>query len=167
VKLLEWLGLERNEGYPNLDKLVAELRRALPHDEAVIIRYLAVVIALLGQVAYADGRLTPAEETTVRRLLEHTGRLAPAAVDAVCTALRTDLGDMRDEERERCYREIRSLCDARERVQVMRLLIGVAAADGALSPQEEAEIHAIASELAVPPDEVEALTDEVDERRGG
>ena len=158
--LLSWLGLKEGDAYPNLDALMAELRRALPEDESVVIRYIAIVIVLLGQVAYADGRFTEGEEATLRRLLEHVDRFAPSSIDAVCASLRGNLTELREEERALCYRELKSLCDSRERVEVMRLLVRLAAADGAVSPQEASAIRAIGAELAVPMSEIEALEEE-------
>src|SRR5262245_54617503 len=70
-RLLSWLGLQTASDYPNLDALLRELKRALPDDESVILRYIAIVIALLGKVAYADGRFTEKEEQTLRGLLAH------------------------------------------------------------------------------------------------
>ena len=49
--LLAWLGLKQGGSFPNLDALLTELRAALPDDEAVVLRYIATVIVLLGKVA--------------------------------------------------------------------------------------------------------------------
>ena len=147
--LLTWLGLRRGDGYPNLDALVAELRRALPDDESVVIRYIAVVIALLGKVACADGRLSTQEEAMMRDLLAHVDRLSPSGVEAVCGALHGKLPRLTADEEELCYREIRALCDGKERLEVMRLLARLAAADGGLQPEEEAELKTIAEEIGI------------------
>ena len=48
VGFLSWLGLRQGDGYPNLDVLLKELRKALPDDESVVLRYIAIVIILLG-----------------------------------------------------------------------------------------------------------------------
>jgi uncharacterized tellurite resistance protein B-like protein len=148
VGLLSWLGIKQEE-YPNLDALMRELRRALPDDEAVVIRYIAIVVVLVARVAWADGRLSHQEEQTLRDLLTHVDRLSPSGVDAVCQALKGKLPQVSDDELELCYRELKSLCDGRERVEVLRLLAQIAVVDGESSTAEHAELEAIAAELGI------------------
>jgi uncharacterized tellurite resistance protein B-like protein len=149
VGLLAWLGLKQGDAYPNLDALLRELRKALPEDESVVLRYIAIVIALLGKVACADGRFTAKEEETLRSMLSHIERLSPASVEAVCGALQGKIPELSDEELSLCYRELKALCDGRERREVMRLLIGLAAVDGELKATEREQLEQIAEELGV------------------
>ena len=147
--LLSWLGLRRGDGYPNLDALLKELRKALPDDESVLIRYIAIVIVLVGKVAWADGRLTPQEEETLRELLAHINGLSPSGVEAVCAALRGKIPEVSEDELSLCYRELKSLCDRRERVEILRLLAKLAVVDGDASTAEHAELETIAAELGI------------------
>ncbi len=147
--LLAWLGLKRGEEYPNLDALIRELRKALPDDESVLIRYIAVVLVLITRVACADGGLSRQEEQTLRDLLAHVDRLSPAGVEAVFQALKGKLPRVSDDELAICYRELKSLCDARERIEVIRLLARLAAVDGETSTAEHAELEGIAAELGI------------------
>lgn len=147
--LLSWIGLRRGDAYPNLDALLKELRKALPDDESVLIRYIAIVIVLIGKVAWADGRLTPEEEETLRDLLTHIDRLSPSGVEAVCAALRGKLPEVNEDELSLCYRELKSLCDAGERVEILRLLANLAVVDGESSNAEHKELEAIAAELGI------------------
>jgi DnaJ like chaperone protein len=149
VGLLSWLGLRQGEDYPNLDLLAKELRRALPDDESVVIRYIAIVIVLLARVAWADGGLSQQEEEILRELLTRVERLTPTGVDAVCAALKGSLPVVTNDELEVCFRELKSLCDGRQRLEILRLLTQVAAADGAPSRAEQGELAAIAEELGV------------------
>jgi len=162
VGLLSWLGFKRGDAYPNLDALLAELRRALPDDESVLLRYIAVVVVLLGKVATADGRFTETEEATLRELLSHIDRLSPHDIEAVTSALQGKLPAFSEEELSLCYRELKALCDARERAEVLRLLTEVAAADGTLTATEHAELQHIAEELGVPERELQAMEHEVE-----
>ncbi len=147
--LLAWLGLKLGDEYPNLDALMKELRRALPEDESVLIRYIAIVIVLVARVAWADGRLSQQEEERLRELLAHVDRLSPSGVEAVCQALKGKLPRVSDEELSLCFRELKSLCDARERVEIIRLLARLAEVDGETSTAEHAELEAIAAHLGV------------------
>ena len=164
--VLSWLGLRRGDAYPNVDALLRELRVALPDDEGFVLRYIAVVIVLLGKVAYADGRFSAEEEQSLRALLSHVERLAPSGVEAVCKAMKRDLGGMTEPELGLCYRELRALCDGQERVEVMRLLARLAAADGALSQAELTQLSEIANKLGVAPSELEAVEREAERERG-
>ncbi|MBK9260910.1 MAG: TerB family tellurite resistance protein [Polyangiaceae bacterium] len=154
--LLAWLGLKQGGTYPNLDALLAELRRALPDDESVVLRYIAAVVALLVQVASADGRFTEREEQAIRELLTHIHGLKPADIDAVARGLEGKVSELTEEERALCVRELKAICDGRERVEVIRLLAKVAAADGKLTPAERAELRQVALDLAVPAEEIAA-----------
>lgn len=158
--LLAWLGLKQGDSYPNLDALMAELRRALPDDESVVLRYIAAVAVLLVQVASADGRFTRGEEQKLRELLTHIKGLKPADIDVVARGLEGTVTELTDEERAVCVRELKAICDGRERVEVLRLLAKVAAADGKLTQLERTELRHVAEDLAVPEDELEAVENE-------
>jgi uncharacterized tellurite resistance protein B-like protein len=161
VGLLSWLGLRQGDGYPNLDGLLKELRKALPDDESVVLRYIAIVIILLGKVAWADGRFNAGEEETLRSLLAHIDRIAPSGVEAVCNSLRGQVPRVSDSELSLCYRELKALCDFQERREVMRLLTRLAAADGETSEAEHAALEAIAAELGISLGELESVEEEV------
>ena len=147
--LLAWLGLKQGDEYPNLDALIKELRRALPEDESVLIRYVAIVVVLVSRVAFADGRLSDKEEQSLRALLSHVHGLSPSGVEAVCQALKGKLPQVSDDELALCYRELKALCDGRERVEILRLLAKLAVVDGDSSTAEHAELEAIAAELGI------------------
>jgi uncharacterized tellurite resistance protein B-like protein len=155
VGLLAWLGLKQGGSFPNLDALLKELRKALPEDEAVVLRYIATVIVLLGKVACADGRFSDKEDELLHSLLSHVDGIAPSSIDAVCDALQGKLPALQDDEVYRCYRELKALCNASERVEVVRLLVRLAAADGAPTPAEHAEIESIANELGLSLSDIE------------
>jgi DnaJ like chaperone protein len=158
VGLLAWLGLKSGDAHPNLDALMRDLRKALPADESVLLRYIATVVVLLGKVAWADGQVTPKEEASLRSLLAHIEGLAPSGVEAVCEALHGKIPEFSDREMELVFSEVRGICDGNERKQIMRLLLSVAAVDGRLSESEKRELSRISEELGVPFAEVEAET---------
>ncbi|MBK8258304.1 MAG: TerB family tellurite resistance protein [Polyangiaceae bacterium] len=157
--LLSWLGLKSGDGYPNLDALMRDLRKALPEDESVLLRYIGTVVVLLGRVAWADGRVTPKEEENLRALLSHIEGIAPAGVDAVCATLHGKIPAFSDNEMDVVYAELRAICDGNERKQIMRLLLRIAAVDGRLAETEHAELAKISDELGVSLAEVEAEPD--------
>jgi uncharacterized tellurite resistance protein B-like protein len=160
VGLLAWFGLKSGD-YPNLDALMGELRAALPDDESVFVRYIAVVVVLIGRVAWADGGLSREEEQNLRELLARIDRLSPSGVEAVVNALRSPAHKVNEEELALCYREIKSLCDARERVEILRLLARLAIVDGEASTAEHAELESIAAELGISLADLASVQEEV------
>jgi DnaJ like chaperone protein len=149
VGLLAWLGIQKAHEYPNLDALLKELRHALPDDEPVVLRYIAIVVVLLGRVAVADGRFSAKEDQALTALLTRIGRISPAGVEAVGKALQGKLPAVTEAELELCYRELKSLCDHNERVEVVRLLLQLAEVDGDPCTSESAEIERVAQQLGV------------------
>ena len=162
--LLSWLGFKQEDAYPNLDALLRELRKALPEDESVVLRYIAIVIVLLGKVACADGRFNQHEDRKLRSMLGRIERLNPASADAVCEALQGKIPKMSEEELSLCYRELKALCDGRERREVMRLLVSIAVSDGAPSEAERTELQNIAEELGISLDDLTSLEGELSTR---
>ena len=159
--ILSWLGIRQGDEYPNLHALLKELKHALPEHESVVLRYIAIVVILLSKVAWADGQFSEAEEEELRELLAHIDKLSPSAVDAVCTKLRVQAPDVNEDELALCYRELKALCDGRERMEVMRLLTQLAASDGEPTETERAALHSIADELGVPSSDLASVEQEV------
>jgi DnaJ like chaperone protein len=157
VGVLAWLGFQQGDEYPNLDALVGEVKRVLPDAEGVVRRYIAIVVVLLGKVAFADGRFSPAEEERLRALLSHLDRISPEGVDAMCAVLSGKVPELTGEELSLCYRELKALCDGKERIAVLGLLAELAAADGAMTAEEEEQLRVIAREIGTPAAEVDTL----------
>lgn len=160
VGILSWLGIRQGDAYPNLDAVLKELRRALPDHEGVVLRYIAIVVILLRKVAWADGHFTPQEEEELRELLAHIDKLSPSGIDAVCSAVSDD-GKISNEELSLCYRELKALCDGRERMEVMRLLTQLAVSDGEASEAEYAVLQTIAEELGIQAEDLATVREEI------
>jgi uncharacterized tellurite resistance protein B-like protein len=165
VGILSWLGIRQGDAYPNLDALLKELRRALPDHESVVLRYIAIVVILVSKVAWVDGHFTAEEEEALRSLLAHIDKLSPSGIDAVCSAVRGKASEISDEELALCYRELKALCDGRERMEVMRLLTDLAVSDGEATDVEQAALQSIAEELGVPVENLASLREEVSNER--
>ena len=87
----------------------------------------------------------------------HTAIIVDGMIDAVCRALHGKIPSMSEVELDLCYRELKALCDGRERLQIVRLLAHLATADGAMSPAEHEELVRIAEEIGIPISELEAV----------
>lgn len=154
---LAWLGLRKSKAHPNLAAIQDAVRAVLPDEEPVVIRYIVVVTVMLTRVAHSDGRLARSERDRLAALFRHIDRFPAEAVDQLCDTLNEQVPLLEIDELDVCYRELRSLCDADERQQVLRLLASLASADGKIAPSEHGELCAIAKELGVDEEQIEVL----------
>jgi uncharacterized tellurite resistance protein B-like protein len=155
---LAWLGLTKSkaDGTP-LGALHVRVKALLPEDEPVVHRYIVIVAVLLIRVAQADGQVRRSALDYLQGLFRHVDRMPKDGIDDLCSALREWVPRMTPSDLEVCYRELKSLCDARERLQIMRLLASQATVDGSVAPPEHAELVRIARALDVSTDLIEQL----------
>lgn len=158
---LAWLGLKKQkDAHPQLSAVNSAVRDLLPDDEPVVLRYIVIVAVLLTRVAHADGVFLECELAHLRQLFQHIDRMPPEGINTLCGTLNAQVPNLSEDELQLCFRELRSLCNADERLQVMRLLAGLATADGGIVPSEHGTLMAIAAELDV---QAEALAEVEDE----
>lgn len=158
---LAWLGLRaaRGEG-TNLSVIHELVRELLPDDEPVVLRYIVVVAVLLTRIVHADGRVLAAEIERLEVLFRHIDRMPADGVEELCRRLNERVPKLTAAEVALCYAELKALCDASERREVLRLLATQASADGAIDPSEHGALLEIARELAVPERDVAGLEEE-------
>jgi uncharacterized tellurite resistance protein B-like protein len=121
---------------PEGHALYEAVRGELSGADAETVRIVTAVAGLLGGVAYADREYSSTEEHTVRRELERVHGLSPVGIDAIVTAVREHIVDISTVQSTRYSRTLRELGDRDLRVEVLEMLVEVAAADGALSNEE-------------------------------
>ncbi len=156
-----WLGLRKSrEANAHLSAVHEVVRELLPKDEPVVVRYIVVVAIFLTRVAHADGRVVAAERERLRALFTHIDRMPPDAIDDFCDVLDRCAPKLSRAEIGLCYGEIKSLCDAKERHQVLRLLARQASADGDIHIEEHRALLEIATKLGVAAHVVDALEHE-------
>ncbi|MFP6685479.1 MAG: TerB family tellurite resistance protein, partial [Polyangiaceae bacterium] len=126
-----------------------------------VVRYIVIVAVLLTRIAFADGRVAQSEVDRVCALFRHIDRIPPSRIDSFWHSLMEHVPKLSDHECSLCFRELKALCNAEERFQVMRLLASQAIADGDIHPSEHSELMAIAYELDVPARDIEELATEV------
>jgi DnaJ like chaperone protein len=160
VDPLAWLGL-KNKAHDHLSAIQNEVRSLLPDDEPVVVRYIVIVAVLLTRVALADGRVDQTELDRMHALFRHVDRMPPSEIDGLWQVLTEHVPKLSDQDCLLCYRELKALCNAEERLHVMRLLASQATADGNIDPSEHGELMAIAFQLDVPAGKMENLEIEV------
>jgi ABC-type methionine transport system ATPase subunit len=142
------LHLEDGEIQPMSEVVASSASRMLrlldKHDPETA-RYLSAFSAALTRVAMADGDLDDTEAAVIRDILNRVSGLASAEVDLVM-----ELAHHQVRARHLASRE-QPLFSGEQRAHFLDAMHAVATADGRVSPEELAEIDAIAGELGFSP----------------
>lgn len=155
---LGWLGWTKgSSGSEGLRAIQSRVKLLLPDDESVVHRYIVIVSVLLTRVAQCDGEVRRCEIEHLGVLFRHVDRMPAEGIDGLCGMLTEFVPRLSEHEVAICFRELKSLCNASERLEVMRLLAGQAAIDGILPPRVHEELVSIANGLDVPTVSIEEL----------
>lgn len=159
MSLIEWLRtLVTSETTTHGDtdtvrRIVGELDKLEPEQA----RYLAAFAYVLSRVAGADLHVSPEETQTMVRLLERVGRLPEAQAVVVVEIAKSQNRLFGGTENFLVTREFREIATEEQRRDLLECLFAVAAADDAITGDEEAQIWQIAAELGFPHDEYVAV----------
>ncbi len=121
------------EGAEQLKHVVAQ---QLPEADAESVLVVTAIAGLLGTVAYADRDYSAAEEQRVRQELERVHGMTRAGIDAICAALRQHIVEVSTVQAPRYSRLLVELADRELRVEVLEVMVELAAADGEISVAE-------------------------------
>ncbi|MBM4359091.1 MAG: TerB family tellurite resistance protein [Deltaproteobacteria bacterium] len=155
---LAWFGLGRSKtDVTPLGAVHARVKALLPDDESVVHRYIVIVAVLLIRVAQAQGQVRRGALDYLQGLFRHVDRMPSEGIEELCATLVEWVPRMTTADLDLCHRELKALCDASERLQVMRLLASQATVDGNVAPPEHAELVRIAEALGVPTTLIEQL----------
>lgn len=112
------------------------VRASMAGTDEETVRIVVALAGLLGTVAYADRRYTTEEEQRIRQELGRVSALTPAAIDAVCTALRQYIVEISTIEAPLYARELLALADRDLRFQILDALVDLAAVDNEITVAE-------------------------------
>jgi len=110
-------------------------------------RYLAAFAYVLSRVAGADLDISDVETAEMVRLVEHVGHLPEAQAIVVVEIAKSQNRMFGGTENFLVTREFRELASAEQRRELLECVFAVAAADQAITSEEEAQLWQIASEL--------------------
>jgi uncharacterized tellurite resistance protein B-like protein len=153
--LRAWLGLERTDiaEYAPL----RETLDALDHLEPTRARYLAAFAYLLGRVAHADHHVTPEETHAMERHVMEEGQISRDQAMLVVHLAKTSNLLFGGTANFLVAREFAELATYDQKLALMRCLFAVSATDESISTPEEGEIHRLANELRILPEDLVAL----------
>ncbi|MBN2431712.1 MAG: TerB family tellurite resistance protein [Acidobacteria bacterium] len=132
--------LERGSLYEQLENCLS----GLPENE---IRFVAGLAGLLGRVALADMKLETEEIEEIRRILREESSLTTEQVERVLRLIELHADEYFGAENVYYTRLINQAATKIQKLEVLHAVFAVAAANGSISVQEEAEIRTIASGL--------------------
>ena len=148
TSVIDWLrGLK---GAPHVQgdtdtvrRIVAELDKLDPHQA----RYLAAFAYVLSRVAGADFQITEVETQKMVELVQRLGQLTEAQAVLAVEIAKSQQRLFGGTENFLVTREFRDIASEQQRVDMLRCLFAVAAADAVISAEEEAQLWQIAGEL--------------------
>jgi uncharacterized tellurite resistance protein B-like protein len=146
---LDWLRGEPSSGSSGVGdtdtvrRIVSELDKLEPARA----RYLAAFAYVLSRVAGADLQIDASETGAMVELVGRVGRLPEAQAILVVEIAKSQNRLFGGTENFLVTREFRAIASDTERADLLHCLFSVAAADAAISAEEEAQIWQIAGEL--------------------
>ena len=123
---------------------IAATLDALPPDEA---RHLAAFAYVLARVAVADLQVDEAETAKMQQVVAAHGNLPDAAAALVVEIAKSQAKLLGGTENYVVTREYVKISSREQRLDLLRCLFAIGAADGSISGAESAEIATIAEEL--------------------
>lgn len=154
MSLLDWIkgSAASRGGQGNTDtvrKIAGELDK-LPPERA---RHVAALAYVLSRVAGADHHFSAEETDTMVRLVMAEGGLPEEQALLVVEIAKNQHRLFGGTENYLVTREFRQIASDDERRRLIEWLFAVSAADAAITPDEDAQVRQIASELGIPHDE--------------
>ena len=119
-----------------LEALVESVREELPDADAETLEIVVAVAGLLAAVAYADRRYSDEEADRVRSELARLDGMSPQGVDAICSVLSRHAVEYSTLGVPTFCRTLVELGDRELRIEILSVLIDLAAADGTIESAE-------------------------------
>ena len=145
-----WLGragvIEEAEGAEQLYRALRDELKELD-DETVLV--ITAIVGLLGAVAYADCDFSEVEQQRMRQELLRINGMSARGVETVCAALSRHILEIATVQAPRYSRILRELADHELRIQVLEMLVALAAADQVITSAETNVMRQITSSLGL------------------
>jgi uncharacterized tellurite resistance protein B-like protein len=148
--LFRWLFGSSDAASPSAsDELRALVARSMPGADPTMAATVGAVAGLLASVAHADRVYTPEEEAHVREALSRVTGLGNGAVDAVANLLAERMDELAHESLQTYTRVLYEQLERGARLEVLDVLMDLAAADQVLAMEETNLLRRIARGLGL------------------
>ena len=144
---------ERSVGSERVEALVRANMRDADDDTC---RIVTAVTGLLACVAYVDREYSEEEQTHVREALGRVQGLSAAGVNAICDTLRDSIVEIASSNTHAYTRDLRELGTTEMRLEVLELLVDLAATDGNLEMTETNLLRRVTASLGLSADDYNA-----------
>jgi uncharacterized tellurite resistance protein B-like protein len=151
------LGLETEVDEVRDTETVARIAAELDQLEPDLARFLAAFAYVLARVARADLEVSDAETTKMVELVREFSDLPPAQATLVVLMAKTHATALGGTENYLVTRQFREISTRGQRIDLVRCLFAVAAADENISSVENTEITQIGGELGFTREEIAGL----------
>jgi len=142
--------LDDSSDRPTADDPLGDIVRLRMKDADEDAQRLVIAVAgLLACVAFADQVYHPKEAQVVREELERLKGLSATAVDAICAVLAGQIGRVVASGDHTWVRDLRELTDRDQRLEILDVLLNLAAADDEFSISEANYLRRLATALGL------------------
>ena len=131
------------------EQLEQSVRAELAGSDEETVLVVTAIVGLLGAVAYADSDYSIQEQARVREELARIEGMTAAGVEAVCAALKRHILEIATVQSPRYSRVLRELADQDLRIQVLEMLVALAAADQIITSAETNVMRQITTALGL------------------
>jgi uncharacterized tellurite resistance protein B-like protein len=138
------------------DEIMALVRQHLPEADDETVTVVTCMAGLLGTVAYADRDYSDVEEATVRSELGRVHGMTQTGIDAIADALRRHIVEVSTVQTPRYCRALREVADRELRLELLGVLVDLAASDGVITHTETTLLRHVTNALGLTQDDYNA-----------
>jgi uncharacterized tellurite resistance protein B-like protein len=138
-------------------QLLGVVRRELPDADETTTAVVAAIAGLLGSVAYADRSLSAEEDERIRRELARVHGMTEAGIQAICRVLEEHIIEVSTVHTPRYSRVLLELGDRELRLEVLEVMLEIAAADGTIGNVETNVLRQVTTALGLTQGDYNAL----------
>ena len=138
---------QHGEKNSDLGKLFDGMQEIAKGNSEEDIKLITGFAGLLGKVAYADMEISDVEINRIRSVLSNTLHLSHKQVDSIIELLAKNRVQLFSVEDYLYTRLINAVCDKEQKMDLLKALFTVAAADESVSAEEEAAIRIVSKGL--------------------
>jgi len=138
-------------------KLVEIVRDHMGGADDETVRIVVSVAGLLACIAYTDREYTESEKSAIKSKLARIQGLSNAGIEEISKLLEDNIFELTTTSSQTYLRELRELSDYEMRVEVLDVLLSLAAADEVISVVETNFLRRAATALGLSPDDYNAV----------